>query len=370
MRSPLRFAGIITVIVAVCGPAWAQEIAPADSGVSIHKQVTESGSTHTVKYFVTGGSPKLQALVRRIEWTENELSVVEQMQGLKLDTVAYERRATAVRTSQLTNPYFPPGFLPPPVGTAYGCDDLSSLQKALAGQLAYEATPQAALQLIDFLEKQQTELDKELKALPPKEKKAAQGPIDALRPKLAALTRSNPPQPQPAAQPAAPVAVAPKAPVTEPAAAPQDTLSALAALQQAAMPLDPIAFKPIEVQWGQSWWPAEVLQMNGDKYRIHYTGYDASWDEWVTKDRIRSSQIATKVAVRTAAQPVVNPPVVLPQVTLPAPAAPQQLPKPPDPVASAQSDGSSFNSPLAVGALQFASLGGVLALAHRWSPWG
>ena len=65
MLSPFRFAGIITAIFAVCGPAMAQQIAPADSGVTIEKQVIDNGLSHSVKYFVTGGSPQLQALVRR-----------------------------------------------------------------------------------------------------------------------------------------------------------------------------------------------------------------------------------------------------------------------------------------------------------------
>src|SRR5262249_39195869 len=110
MLSQFRFAGIITVIFAVCGPARAQELAPPGSGVSIHKQVIEGAFSQTVKYYVKGGSPGLQALVRRVEWTENELIVIEQLQRLKLDTVVNERRVAAFRTAQLTNPYYPPGF--------------------------------------------------------------------------------------------------------------------------------------------------------------------------------------------------------------------------------------------------------------------
>src|SRR5207249_3818797 len=55
-------------------------------------------------------------------------------------------------------------------------------------------------QLIGFLEQQQTQLDAELKALPPQEKKAAEGAVDALRPRLAVLRRGDnpPPKPQPA----------------------------------------------------------------------------------------------------------------------------------------------------------------------------
>ena len=132
MLSPLRFAGIITVIFAVCGPARAQELAPPGSDVSIHKMVIDSGFSHTVKYFVKGGSPRLQALVRRVEWAENELSVIEQLQLLKLDTVVNERRVAAFRTAQLTNPYGSPGFIPVSIGSDFGGYGESPLQRALA----------------------------------------------------------------------------------------------------------------------------------------------------------------------------------------------------------------------------------------------
>jgi hypothetical protein len=243
--SAFRFAAIVTVIFAVSVPAGAQQIAPPGSGVTIDKVVVDNGQAHTVKYVVKGGSPRLQALVRRVEWTENELSVVEQLQLLKLDTVVNERRVAAARTTQLTNPYFPPGFIPPSLGGVNGWDCSSPLQKALTGQLAYEATPQATLQLIDFLEKQQTELDKELKALPPQEKKAAEGPIDALRPRLAALSRSDVPAPAvPQQAPVAEAVAVPRsAPVAGLVAAPKVSFPAQAVPRQPLAPLDPVAFQ-------------------------------------------------------------------------------------------------------------------------------
>ena len=273
MLSPLRFAGIITVILAVCGPARAQAIAPAGSGVKIEKMVVDNGLAHSVKYFVTGGSPRLQALVRRGEWAENELSVIEQLQMLKLDTVVNERTIAAFRTAQLTNPYFPPGVIPVSFPIDNGGYGESSLQRALGRQLACEATPEAALQMIGFLEQMQTELDAQLKALPPQEKKGVQGPIDALRPRVAALARSDvaPPRPQPVVPP-------------------QVSFAAQAIPQPLPMLLNPIASSPIEVEWGQRWWPASILQVQGTQYLIHYTGWAASWDEWVVKDRIRSRQ--------------------------------------------------------------------------------
>ena len=258
MLSALRFAGIMTLIFAVCGPARAQASAPAGSGVAIDRVVVDNGLARTVKYFVTGGSPRLQALVRRVEWAENQLSVIEQLQLLKLETVVNERRVAAFRTAQLTNPYYPPGFLPLSLATDNGCDGASSLQRALKWQLAYEATPQAALQLIGFLEQLQTELDAELKALPPPEKKGAQGLLDALRPRVAALPRSAvpPPRPQPVVQPEAPVA------------APQVRLPAPAVAQQLPMPLDPVAFQQ-RVRQNQESVRQQILQTHQQIMQRH-----------------------------------------------------------------------------------------------------
>src|SRR5215471_19277935 len=134
MLPSFRFAGIITAVFAVCGSAMAQELAPANSGVSIQKVAIDNDGAHTVKYYVTGGSPRLQALVRRVEWAENELGVIEQLQMLKLDTVVNDRRVAAFRTAQLTNPYNPPGVIPFPVGPGGG-DGGSPLQRALTWQL-------------------------------------------------------------------------------------------------------------------------------------------------------------------------------------------------------------------------------------------
>lgn len=43
-----------------------------------------------------------------------------------------------------------------------------------------------------------------------------------------------------------------------------------------------------EVEWGGTWWPAEILQLGDGKTLIHYTGWDDAWDEWVTPERIRT----------------------------------------------------------------------------------
>jgi hypothetical protein len=40
------------------------------------------------------------------------------------------------------------------------------------------------------------------------------------------------------------------------------------------------------VEWGQKWWPAEILKQDGGNYFIHYKDYGEQWDEWVTQERI------------------------------------------------------------------------------------
>ncbi|HJM67789.1 MAG TPA: Tudor-knot domain-containing protein [Candidatus Thalassarchaeaceae archaeon] len=43
----------------------------------------------------------------------------------------------------------------------------------------------------------------------------------------------------------------------------------------------------IKVEWEGSWWDANILEINGDNHLIHYVGFDSSWDEWVTTERMQ-----------------------------------------------------------------------------------
>lgn len=43
----------------------------------------------------------------------------------------------------------------------------------------------------------------------------------------------------------------------------------------------------IQVEWHGAWYPATVLEAGGGKWKIHYDGYDNSWDEWVEAKRIK-----------------------------------------------------------------------------------
>jgi hypothetical protein len=265
MLARFRWAGVFTVIVAAGGPARAQELAPPGSGVSIRKATITTSHSRTVQYYVTGGSARLQALVRRVEWAENELSVIEQLQLLRLETVVNERRVAAFRTEQLTNPYYPTGFGPPPVLVVGGSGG-SHFQRGLKAQLLDQATPDAALKLIGFLEQVQTQLDAELKALPLPEQKATQDSVDALRKRVASLPRSDAPPPQQHV-----------VPVSSPGRSQESP----------AAPTPAGAKAPVEVRWGNAWFVAEVLQVRGDSTLVRYTNWGSSTDEWVPAGRVR-----------------------------------------------------------------------------------
>lgn len=45
----------------------------------------------------------------------------------------------------------------------------------------------------------------------------------------------------------------------------------------------------VRIEWRGKWYPGQVLQVLGpNRYRIHYDGYDHSWDEVVSDRRLKS----------------------------------------------------------------------------------
>lgn len=50
----------------------------------------------------------------------------------------------------------------------------------------------------------------------------------------------------------------------------------------------------VDVSWNGSWWAAQIIAVNGGLYRVHYIGWNASWDENVTLARIRPSTAQAK----------------------------------------------------------------------------
>lgn len=42
----------------------------------------------------------------------------------------------------------------------------------------------------------------------------------------------------------------------------------------------------VKILWKQKWYDGFIIERSGDKYKIHYDGYENSWDEWVGVDRL------------------------------------------------------------------------------------
>ncbi len=55
-------------------------------------------------------------------------------------------------------------------------------------------------------------------------------------------------------------------------------------------------FKPyakgekIDVEWKGKYWPASILEVQGNRYKIHYDNYGSEWDEAVSVKRIRRAR--------------------------------------------------------------------------------
>jgi hypothetical protein len=69
----------------------------------------------------------------------------------------------------------------------------------------------------------------------------------------------------------------------------------------------------VSIQWSASWWPGRILAVEGERYRVRYDGYDASWDEWVSADRLRRPDAPAAAPASPAVAPT-------PPAPAPAPA--------------------------------------------------
>ncbi len=45
----------------------------------------------------------------------------------------------------------------------------------------------------------------------------------------------------------------------------------------------------LQVEWNGAWFDARIIDVDGERYKITYDGYDSSWDEWVTTSRMRAA---------------------------------------------------------------------------------
>jgi hypothetical protein len=162
MHPSWRFGSKTAALVAallLVGTAGAQEPRPAAPAAvpQVHKMTIYNGSVPMVSYSIQGGSPRLQALVQPLEFTDNELSLTRELQKLRLGIVVNEQTLDTVRTSQALGlgPISTPGY-----AACYAPAD-SALKSALIPGLAREATPAMAYELINLREQVQTELQAE-----------------------------------------------------------------------------------------------------------------------------------------------------------------------------------------------------------------
>jgi len=44
----------------------------------------------------------------------------------------------------------------------------------------------------------------------------------------------------------------------------------------------------VEVEWEETWYPAQIIAIRGAESLVHYVDFEASWDEWVGPERIRN----------------------------------------------------------------------------------
>ncbi len=45
----------------------------------------------------------------------------------------------------------------------------------------------------------------------------------------------------------------------------------------------------LEVEWKGKWYKANILEVKEGKYKVHYDGFESSWDEFVPLSRMRKA---------------------------------------------------------------------------------
>jgi len=141
----------------------------------VSKMTIDNGGAKTVYYSVTNGTPHLNALYSKLEFAENEVTIVKQLQLLRLDYIRSERTregSSAVYgigapSFNRTNSLGSYGGSYDPFGSYGGGNGESTLKNGLSQVLAAEGTPDAAMQAIQVMERAETDATNELKLLAP-----------------------------------------------------------------------------------------------------------------------------------------------------------------------------------------------------------
>src|SRR5262249_31584424 len=96
-----KATAFIATLLLVSAASAAEDKPAAPAAIpQIYKTTIMNGPVATVSYTVQNGSPHLQALAQSLQFTENELSVTNELQKLRLGMVVNEQTLDTVRTSQ------------------------------------------------------------------------------------------------------------------------------------------------------------------------------------------------------------------------------------------------------------------------------
>jgi hypothetical protein len=161
-------------------PPPAAQAPPAVQAPKVYRMTIDVSGTQTVYYNIQNGTPRLQTVYRMLAWAENEMTVVEQLQKLKIDYINNER----LREAQDAYSGFTGSNRN---GPNYGWE--STLKTGLSKGLAREGTPQAAVIAIQMLERAETDAANELKQLTPPDRAA----LDATNKKMQDFVAANDP---------------------------------------------------------------------------------------------------------------------------------------------------------------------------------
>ena len=55
----------------------------------------------------------------------------------------------------------------------------------------------------------------------------------------------------------------------------------------------------VEIESSGTWYPGNILELKDGQYKIHYDGWESSWDEWVPASRLKAIAPQTKPAPAT-----------------------------------------------------------------------
>jgi hypothetical protein len=188
MRSKLLSFGFVLALLATLQFATPSR---ADDNASkprpqVSKLTVDNGGAKTVYYSVTNGTPRLNALYNKLEFAENEVTIVKQLQQLRLDYIRSERTSVAISAVYgISAPSFNGTNSLGSYGGSYGSygggNGESTLKNGLSQVLAAEGTPDAAMQAIQVMERAETDATNELKLLSPKDQQQLQETTQMMR---------------------------------------------------------------------------------------------------------------------------------------------------------------------------------------------